>query len=229
MDGLKPLIDKIDRKISPDEILETHAFYESSAQKQTPGKIYSQLLAVVYKRLAEEWQIPVSWSECLIYGYSVKDWPVFSDSVTSLTYLQKYYKLVILSNVDNVSFTQTNKKLEINFHASFTAEDIGYYKPSRQNFEYMLINLTRMGIQKKDVLHTAESMFHDHVPANCIGLANCWINRRHDRKGFGATMDPVDIPWVQFTFNSLNEMVEAHKTEIARDNSPQVIESIEER
>ena len=215
MGALKPLIDKIDRNITTDEILETHAYYESSAQKQTPGKIYPKLLAVVYKRLAEEWQIPVSWSECLIYGCSVKDWPVFSDSVCSLKYFQKFYKLVILSNVDNFSFTQTNKKLEIKFFASFTAEDIGYYKPSRQNFEYMLLNLARVGIQKQDILHTAESMFHDHAPANCIGLANCFINRRHDQKGFGATMDPVDVPWVQFTFNSLNDMVKAHKSEIA--------------
>ena len=70
-------------------------------------------------------------------------------------------------------------------------------------------------IQKGEILHTAESMFHDHAPANKFGLANCWIYRRHDQEGFGATMNPGDMPTTDFTFNSMADMVKAHQEELS--------------
>jgi 2-haloacid dehalogenase len=213
--GLKPLTDRVSRSLSRDEILEAHAHFESSTQRQTPAKIYSQLLAVVYKRLAEEWGVPASWEECLTYGGSVEHWPVFPDSAEALQYLKQHYKLVVLTNCDNVSFAHSNAKLQVTFDAAYTAEDIGSYKPSPRNFEYMLENMARMGVEKQEILHTAESMFHDHGPANEFGIDNCWIYRRHDKQGFGATMNPGDMPSYGVVFNSMAEMVEAHKAELA--------------
>ncbi|TIO09107.1 MAG: haloacid dehalogenase, partial [Mesorhizobium sp.] len=122
------------------------------------------------------------------YGESVKDWPAFADSAEALRYLKQHYKLIILSNVDNKSFSFSNKKLGVDFDAIYTAEDIGSYKPSARNFDYMLEKLATIGVEKSQVLHTAESMFHDHAPANRVGLASCWIYRRHADQGFGATM-----------------------------------------
>jgi len=210
--GLKPLTDRVGG-LSRDDILEAHAFHESTTQRQTPAKIYSDLLAVVYKRLAEEWGQSVTWDECLAYGASVKDWPAFPDSADALAYLRDHYTLVVLSNVDNASFAHSNEKLGKPFHAVYTAEDIGSYKPSPRNFDYMLENLARLGIAKGDILHTAESMFHDHGPANEHGLANCWIYRRHDKEGFGATMNPGEMPHYDMTFNSMADLVAAHKAE----------------
>jgi len=211
--GLKPLTDRLQPALSRDQILEAHAHHESSTQAQTPGKIYSQLLAVVYKRLAEEWQLTVTWEDCLAYGNSVQNWPAFADSAASLQYLKQHYKLVVLSNIDNASFAFSQARLQVEFDAAYTAEDVGSYKPDDRNFEYMLENLARLGIGKSDILHTAESMFHDHAPANAFGLANCWIYRRHDQSGFGATMNPGDMPTYDFVFNSMAELVEAHKAE----------------
>jgi len=213
--GLKPLTDRVPQSLTRDQILEAHAYYESTTQAQTPGKIYSQLLATVYRRLAEEWGVEVDWAECLTYGVSVEHWPAFPDSAEALAYLKQYYKLIVLSNVDNASFAHSNAKLGVTFDGVYTAEDVGAYKPSASNFDYMLTNLTRMGICKQHILHTAESMFHDHAPANRHGLANCWIYRRHAQEGFGATMNPGDVPKVDLTFNSMAELVEAHKAEIS--------------
>ena len=95
----------------------------------------------------------------------------------------------------------------------YTAEDVGSYKPSPRNFEYMLENLRRLGIERHEILHTAESMFHDHAPANSFGLANCWIYRRHDKDGFGATMRPDEMPRYDMVFNSMAELVDAHKSQ----------------
>ena len=214
VNGLKPLTDKVGG-LTRDAILEAHAFHESTAQKWTPGKPYSQLLATVYKRLAEEWRVQVDWEDCLAYGASVKDWPAFEDSADALAYLREHYKLVVLSNVDNASFAQSNEKLGAPFHMVYTAEDIGSYKPSPRNFDYMLENLQRLGIHKQDILHTAESMFHDHGPANRFGLANCWIYRRHDKEGFGATMHPGDMPKYDMVFNSMAEFAAAHKAAVS--------------
>ena len=211
--ALLPLTSKVQAALSRNAILEAHARHESMQQRFTPAKTYRELLAVVYKRLAEEWHLTVSWEECLTYGRSVGDWPAFPDSVASLQYLKKHFKLVILSNVDNASFALSNKQLGVAFDAIYAAEDIGTYKPDLRNFDYMLENLVSIGIKKCDILHTAESMFHDHAPANQVGLKSAWIYRRHGEQGFGATMNPGAMPHTDFVFNSMAELVKAHQAE----------------
>lgn len=214
-EGLRPLTARVGRALTRDQILEAHARHESGQQSQTPAKRYSELLPIVYRRLAEEWEVSVTWRECLAYGQSVKNWPAFGDSAGALRYLKKHYKLVILSNVDNESFAASNEKLQVEFDAIYTAEDCGSYKPSDRNFDYMIAKLETIGIRKGEILHTAESMFHDHGPANRHGLASCWIYRRHDKEGFGATMNPGEMPGYDFRFDSMAELAKAHQEELA--------------
>jgi len=211
IEGLKPLTARVGRDLTRDQILEAHARHESAQQVQTPAKPYRDLLPVVYRRLAEEWGVPASWEECATYGRSVKDWPAFADSAEALQYLKQHYKLVILSNVDNESFAASNERLQVEFDAIYTAEDVGSYKPSDRNFDYMMRMLEGLGIARHEILHTAESLFHDHAPANRHGLASCWIYRRHDQEGFGATMDPGQMPEIHFRFNSMAELAAAHR------------------
>jgi len=211
IEALKPLTGRLASPLARDKILEAHARHESSQQLQTPAMNYRDLLAIVYKRLAEEWGIAVSWHECTAYGQSVKNWPTFADSAGALHYLKRHYKLIILSNVDNESFAASNEKLQVEFDAIYTAQDCGSYKPSQRNFDYMLGKIASLGISHQDILHTAESMFHDHAPANQAGLASCWIYRRHDQKGFGATMNPGTMPHYDFCFNSMADLVKAHQ------------------
>ena len=211
VEALEPLVRKASRALSRNEILETHARHESSQQIQTPAKTYRELLATVYRRLAEEWGISTHWSACVAYGLSVGNWPAFGDSSLALQYLKRHYKLVILSNVDNESFSASNEKLQVDFDAIYTAEDVGSYKPSDRNFEYMLAKLATLGIEKHEILHTAESLFHDHEPANKHGLASCWINRRQGQQGFGATMNPGKTPKYDFCFGSMADLVNEHR------------------
>ena len=213
--GLKPLTDRLEREISRDRVLESHAYHESRQQSSTPGMRYADLLATVYRRLAEEWGKPAAWDECVAYGESVRNWPAFSDSAAALQYLKRHFRLVILSNVDNTSFAASHEKLGVEFDAIFTAEDIGSYKPAKRNFECMLRNLGRAGFAKADVLHVAESMFHDHAPANELGIRNCWIYRRRAKEGFGATVKPEAMPSYDFVFDSMQQLAEAHAKECA--------------
>lgn len=214
VEALRPLTSRVATPLARNAVLEAHARHEAAQEVQTPGKPYRELLAVVYKRLAEEWDVAAPWSECLAYGRSIGDWPAFPDSADALKYLKQHYKLVILSNVDNESFGTSNQKLGVSFDAIYTAEDIGSYKPSPANFTYMLRNLETLGVRREEILHTAESLFHDHKPANDIGLSSCWIWRRHNDEGFGATMNPGAMPRYDFRFTSLAELAEAHREEL---------------
>lgn len=214
--GLKNLIERVKPALTRDQVLEAHARHESSQQKYTPAKRYQDLLPIVYKRLAEEWGVPFTHEECVAYGQSVRDWPAFPDTVEALEYLKKHYKLVILSNIDNESFTYSNARLKVKFDAIITAEDVGSYKPSPRNFDYMLEKLSERGINKDKILHTAESLFHDHKPANEFSLASCWIYRRHAQEGFGATMNPGTQPNINFRFNSMGELAKAHQEALAQ-------------
>jgi 2-haloacid dehalogenase len=217
LQALAPLVQRVPQPPSSEQVLAAHARHEHFQEGWTPTRRYSDLLATVYKRLAEEWRVPASWDEAMAYGQSIGSWPAFPDTVDALAYLKQHFRLAVLSNVDNASFARSNARLKVTFDAIYTAEDIGSYKPSHRNFEYMLDKLKTLGLEKRDVLHTAQSLFHDHGPAKAIGLANCWIDRRHDRGGgFGATTKPEAAPRYDFRFVSLAEMVEAHRKEMGR-------------
>jgi 2-haloalkanoic acid dehalogenase type II len=214
IDALTPLTGRASQMLARDQIHEAQQRQESKQQLFTPGKPYDQLLAVVYKRLAEEWGVSSTRDECEAYGQSIRFWPAFPDSAASLSYPKQHYRLIVLSNVDNRSFASSREKLGVEFDAIYTAEDIGSYKPSPRNFEYMLDHLADLKLDRSDILHTAESLFHDHVPARRLDLATCWSYRRHQPQGFGATMNPQEAPRTDFRFNSMADLVSAHRSEL---------------
>ena len=202
-----------------DEVLEPFGLYEARQQALTPKLIYPEILARVYGSLAESWGVASTPWEARAFGSSVPDWPAFEDSAPALQYLKRHYCLVILSNVDRPSFRASEAKLGVEFDYVFTAEDIGSYKPSDRNFTYMIDRLATHGIEKEHVLHTAQSLFHDHVPANRAGLHSAWINRRGDNSGPGATAHPDVMPHVDFEFPTLEALARAHQSELGRGGS----------
>jgi 2-haloacid dehalogenase len=210
--GLAPLARRADGAISRDRILELFGEHEHSQERETPQMLYPQLLAVVYQRLAASWGIAVSREEANTFGASVPDWPAFPDSADALKYLHDHYKLVILSNVDRLSFRSSNARLQVTFDAVYTAQDIGSYKPDERNFRYLLAHLRDdFGFGKTDILHVAQSLYHDHAPANRAGLASAWIDRRHASPGSGATVAPAQTPHYDFRFESMAALAAAHQ------------------
>lgn len=215
--ALGPLLAKANGSWTRDEVLETYARHESEQEQATPAMPYSQLLAVVHGRLAREWNVAVTAEESNTFGASVPDWPEFADSVEALRYLKQHYKLVILSNVDRISFRSSNARLQVVFDAIYTAQDIGSYKPSLRNFEYMIGRVQQdFGLEKSAIVHTAQSLFHDHGPANKFGLASVWIDRRHAAQGWGATMPPPGTPKYDQRFDSMAALAAAHQREAGR-------------
>ncbi|MEZ5922936.1 MAG: haloacid dehalogenase type II [Hyphomicrobiaceae bacterium] len=213
--ALAPLARKA--KFGREAALEAFSLVETAQERETPSLRYASLLSTVHARLAHDWGIGAKAAEHEAFGASVPDWPAFSDSAAALKYLKKHYKLVILSNVDRTSFAASNKKLGVTFDAIYTAEDIGSYKPDPRNFDYLLKHLKRdLGVSKDEVLHTAQSLHHDHVPAAKAGLARAWIDRRYGKDGSGATKKVARPPRVHFHFKSMAELAEMHRHEVAR-------------
>jgi len=219
LSALQPLLIRAGRTdLNPELILNAFARHEAAQERATPSMLYSDLLVRVHDRVACEWGVAPEVADSARFGASVGDWPAFEDSSPALEYLKRYYRLAILSNVDRDSFAISNARLGIEFDFVFTAEDIGSYKPNLRNFQFMIEALEREGIHKRHILHTAQSLFHDHVPANQIGLASAWINRRKGRTGVGATPSPAVAPKYDFEFASLEELLEAHKRDACRSD-----------
>jgi 2-haloalkanoic acid dehalogenase type II len=207
--ALRPLVSRAGITLDGDAMLAEFAAHESAQQAATPDMPYAALLSHVHARLASTWGVADDPAEDARFGASVGDWPAFPDTVAALHRLRQRYRLVILSNVDRASFQATQQRLGVPFDAVYTAQDIGSYKPDPRNFTYLIERLTNDGFQKSELLHVAQSLFHDHAPANAIGLASAWIDRRRDATGWGATAPPPPDVRYDFRFNSLMEFAES--------------------
>jgi 2-haloacid dehalogenase len=206
--ALQPLIRRAKVSLGDETILTRFAAHESAQQAATPDLRYAELLSMVHARLAKDWGVSDDVAEDRRFGASIGDWPAFPDTVAALRALQERYRLVILSNVDHDSFRSSNDRLGIAFDGIHTAQDIGSYKPDPRNFSWLVDRLAEQGFEKSDILHVAQSLYHDHAPANAIGLASAWIDRRRDAAGWGATMPPPADVRYDYRFESLAALAE---------------------
>ncbi|HLI10290.1 MAG TPA: haloacid dehalogenase type II [Alphaproteobacteria bacterium] len=190
---LRPWVSRHGRgDLSDEAILEAFGSTEAACEAETPDRLYPKILEETQRRLAKRWGVPISADEAASFGQSVGRWPAFADSATALRYLKRYYKLCIISNVDRASFARSNEQLGVEFDRIITAQDVGSYKPNLRNFQFALAEIERtLGAAKNQILHTAQSIFHDVVPARRLGLATLWINRRKEVGGWGATPAPA--------------------------------------
>lgn len=209
--ALEPLLSRAGVALTRDQVLAAFAIREVAQQALTPEMTYSALLTAVHGQLATEWGVAPDLAEDARFGNAIGDWPAFPDTADALRYLKQHFRLVILSNVDRTSFAASNQRLGVTFDAIYTAQDIGAYKPDARNFTYLLDRLQEQGFAGRQVLHVAQSLFHDHVPANAIGLASAWIDRRHNAGGWGATAPVSTDVRYDFRFTSLAALAEAHR------------------
>ena len=192
--------------LTREKVLRNFALLESEQQKQTPSMLYSEILFNVHKKFTEENELKSTDELDKNFGSSVPFWPAFADSADALRILKSKFKLVILSNVNVAGFTSSNRWLGVEFDEIYTAEHVGSYKPNPGNFEYMFDNLKKAyDAEKKDILHVAQSLFHDHVPAKDFGMNTVWIDRQNLSKGgnWGATKVVENQPKPDVIFEDL--------------------------
>ncbi|HYI24420.1 MAG TPA: HAD family hydrolase, partial [Thermomicrobiales bacterium] len=211
--GLRHGLDRVAMLTDPapsiDALLETYAGAEAETERSHPSLPYPSVIAQSIIATGMGHGIVVPEDIALSIGTSVPSWPAFPDSPRALERLHKRYKLIILSNVDRESFASSNARLGVEFDAVLTAEDIGSYKPDRRNFEALTIRVESMDIPRNRLLHVAQSLFHDLVPAKAAGLSTVWIDRRHGLEGSGATPAVPDGVQPDWTFTSLAAFADA--------------------
>ena len=195
--------------LDDEALLLAYADNEAAVERDFPTLAYCEALQAAFRRTARDLGLPVTDEEVQVLGRSVPQWPAFGDTHEALTRLQQHYKLIILSNVHRQGVDGSIRLMGVEFDQVNTAEDIGSYKPSPRNFQVLLERVTRLGIEGQQLLHVAQSLFHDHVPGKSAGLDTVWINRRHDRPGWGATPDPRVSVTPDAEFESLAAFADA--------------------
>jgi 2-haloalkanoic acid dehalogenase type II len=206
---LRPWADEHRLDRTDEQLLTAYSSHEAQAEADHPGDPYPRILARALRALGADLGVQVRNGEAEALAVSVPQWPAFPDSAEALQRLSRRYELIILSNVDRASFAGSNQRLGVRFTSILTAQDIGSYKPSPRNFDALRREAERLGITDGRLLHVAQSLFHDHVPAKAAGLPTVWINRRSGNPGWGATPAPPAGVTPDWTFPSMAAFADA--------------------
>jgi 2-haloacid dehalogenase len=168
---------------SDEEMLNAYGIEEAAAESGA-WLPYSQILTQAMSAVCEQFGHPATEAQSAQFGGSVADWPAFPDSADALRALAKRFDLCVITNCDDDLFAYSSQVLGDPFRWVVTAEQARSYKPSLHNFE---VAFERMGKPRDAIVHVAQSLYHDHVPAHELGLRTVWVNRRASRPGSGAT------------------------------------------
>jgi len=175
---LRPLLAGKGCQVNDAQILTLYSELEP-LQQAGHYRSYREVLAGVVRDFGRELHFEVFPAEAEGLAESIRNWQPFPDVVPGLRRLQSRYKLAVLSNIDNDLFASTAPLLKVRFDAVVTAQDVRSYKPSLNNFEALL---RRHAIARERLLHVAESLYHDVVPAHRLGISTVWVNRRQGKE-----------------------------------------------
>jgi 2-haloacid dehalogenase len=188
--ALRSTLDRDAEAASDDELLERFGRHEA-ALEAGPYLSYREVLRRTLAGIADELGALPSPEALDAFAGSVVDWPAFPDSVAALAALAQRYRLGVVTNCDDDLFAGSARRLGSPFTWVITAQQAGSYKPDRRNFE---LAFERIGVPTECILHVAQSLYHDHVPAKDLGLATVWVDRRQGRPGSGATPPAAAAP-----------------------------------
>ena len=181
--ALRPVLDAHGAAGDPEALLERFARHEA-ALEAGPYLRYADVLAGCLRGLGDDLGFTPTDAEAAGFARSVGDWPAFADSSEALVRLKERFRLGVITNCDDDLFAASNRRLGVEFDWVVTAEQARGYKPRTENFEFAF---ARIDVPRERILHVAQSLFHDHVPAKALGMTTVWIDRRHGRAGAGAT------------------------------------------
>ena len=173
-DALAPVLAARAIDLADDRLLDLYADVEREIESGE-YHTYKTVLKNALRGIGGRLNFTPSEEELEHFSRSIRDWQPFLDTVEALHALERRYRLAVISNTDDDIFAATQKHLRTNFAFVITAEQVKSYKPSLNNFRQAL---DRIGLPKERILHVAQSVFHDIIPANKMGLANVWVNRR---------------------------------------------------
>ena len=180
--ALKPVLAAHGKSISDPEILDLYGEFEAKAEAG-PYAPYRNVLNSVVCSFGRQFAFTPTVQEAEALANSVPHWRPWPDTVRALRKLQARYRLGIISNIDDDLFSSTRHYLSVEFATVTTAQQARCYKPSLEIFRMALI---KVGVAPNRVLHVGQSIYHDVLPAQSLGLSTVWVNRPSPRAGVGA-------------------------------------------
>ncbi|HYO43907.1 MAG TPA: haloacid dehalogenase type II [Candidatus Limnocylindrales bacterium] len=188
--GLRAILGPPGIDADDDDLLERYALAEAATE--AAGYLrYREVLARSADMVCRGLGVMPGPADLAGFGGSVVDWPAFPDSAAALARLHARFKLAVITNCDDDLFAASNRRLGVTFDHVITAEQVGSYKPDTRSFE---VAFERIGGPRGQILHVAQSLFHDHVPAKRLGMTTVWVDRRRGRAGTGATPPAEALP-----------------------------------
>ncbi len=209
---VQPWLENLDPHLPSRLLLSSFALMQAKFQQVRPVLLYPDVLRRTWGDIESTFGWPIDPTHADAFADSVGTWPPFADTVESLRYFERHYRLAILSNVDNASLRETLKLLQVSFALTVSAEDAKTYKPSLALFNKAIEMLDDMGVSKNEILHIGQSKHHDVNPGRELGLTTVWVDRRHGQQGSGATLATAADP--HLTVTSLAELVALHEAQV---------------
>jgi 2-haloacid dehalogenase len=163
-------------------ILQLYGDFEAHAE-QGEYRSYREVLQSVVRQFGEQLGFTPTEQEARSLPVSLPNWKPWPDTVSALFELQSRFRLAIVSNTDDDLFAATQLQLGVEFDQVITAQQARAYKPSLKIFE---LALSRVAVPAHRILHVGQSLYHDVLPAQSLGLATVWVNRPSARDGVGA-------------------------------------------
>jgi putative hydrolase of the HAD superfamily len=195
--------------LSDRDILETYAAAEDQQHHVTPRLPFPSMMAPMYQEMAEKLGLPDSHDDAEKFRLSIPNWPAFPDSIAAMKRLRKHFYLVAMTNSDNWALSHFDRTLDHPFNDLVTAEMVGWNKPDPQVFAFTRGRLSKEGFAFGDILHVAQSQYHDIAISRRLGYHTCWIERRKGKQGAGATPAIQNVAIPDYHFGSLAELADA--------------------
>jgi 2-haloacid dehalogenase len=190
LDAFQPVLAAHPVEVADDQLLELYARHEADLEAGV-YLTYREVLATAARRVCADLGVDPDDDAVAAFAGSVPAWPAFPDSAAALRRLANRYRLGVITNCDDDLFAGSSRRLGVRFDWVITAQQARGYKPRTRNFE---LAFERIDVPRERILHVAQSLFHDHVPAKALGLTTVWIDRRHGRPGSGATPPALATP-----------------------------------
>jgi 2-haloacid dehalogenase len=192
--ALRPILAAHGKKIPDSVLLELYSELEASAEASAEkGEFlrYRDVLQSVVRGFGERLGFSPTDAEVRSLPESLANWQPFPDTVEALRKLKSRYQLAVISNVDDDLFASTAPKLGVVFDHVITAQQAQCYKPCIRMFE---LAEERIRVSRERWLHVGQSIYHDVIPAQSLGIATVWVNRPSPRSGAGAATAAAGTP-----------------------------------
>jgi 2-haloacid dehalogenase len=193
--ALRPILTAHNQKITDSALLELYSELEASAEAEDFLR-YRDVLQSVVRGFGKRLGFSPTEAEVRSLPESLKNWQPFPDTVEAVRKLKSRYQLAVISNIDDDLFASTAPKLGVAFDYVITAQQAGCYKPCMKIFK---LAEERMSVSREQWLHIGQSVYHDVIPAQSLGIATVWVNRPSPRSGSGAAKAASGKPDLEVT------------------------------